>query len=67
MMSHFIHCVRTGQHPKQSARQQLHVHEIMFGAYQSAETGMRYRLTTSFEPFHHQAGPDMFDTKSSYI
>lgn len=67
MMSHFVHCLRTGQQPKQSARQQLHVHEIMFGAYRSAEIGERYMLTTTFDNFHAKAGPDMFDTKSGYI
>jgi predicted dehydrogenase len=67
MMSHFIHSVRSGRQPKQSARQQLHVHEIMFGAYKSAETGQRYTLSTTFESFHAMAGPEMFDTKSDYI
>lgn len=67
IMSHFIHCIRTGQPPKQSARQQLHVHEIMFGAYRSAETGSRYELTTTFKPFHHAVKPIQFDTKSDFI
>ncbi|WP_158606375.1 Gfo/Idh/MocA family protein [Paenibacillus ginsengarvi] len=67
IMSHFIHCLRSGQPPKQSARQQLHVHEIMFGAYRSAETGCRYELTTTFEPYHQAIRPSQFDTKSDFI
>lgn len=67
IMSHFIHCLRTGQPPTQSARQQLHVHEIMFGAYRSAETGQRFGLTTGFEPVHSPAETRIFDTRSDFI
>ncbi|MDF2721963.1 MAG: Gfo/Idh/MocA family oxidoreductase [Paenibacillus sp.] len=67
IMSHFIHCLRSGEPPLQSAKEQLHVHEIMFGAYKSAESGSRYKLTSSFEPFHQSVRPGLFDTKSSYI
>lgn len=67
IVSHFVHCLRSGQQPKQSPRQQLHVHEIMFGAYRSAETGQRYMLETTFEPFHAMAAPAIFDTRSGYI
>lgn len=66
IMGHFVNCLRTGHQPKCSAQQQLHVHEIMFGAYESAKTGQRYTLTTTFEPWN-QLDPAIFDTKSQYI
>ncbi|TBL72413.1 Gfo/Idh/MocA family protein [Paenibacillus thalictri] len=66
IMSHFIHCLRAGEQPKQHGRAQLHVHEIMFGAYRSAESGQRYELTTTFEPW---SKPDAawYDTKGEYV
>ncbi|GAA3406879.1 Gfo/Idh/MocA family protein [Paenibacillus hodogayensis] len=67
ILSHFVHCLRTGEQPRQSARQQLHVHEAMFGAYRSAETGSRYVLTTDFEPFHPVRRSGLFDTRSEFI
>lgn len=66
IMSHFIHCLRTGQQPKQHGRLQLHVHEVMFGAYESAASGHRYRLTTTFEAWN-ALPPSIFDTKSEFI
>ncbi|MFD0678030.1 MULTISPECIES: Gfo/Idh/MocA family protein [unclassified Paenibacillus] len=66
IMSHFVHCLRTGEQPKQSGRLQLHVHEIMFAAYKSAETGQRCMLTTTFEPWH-KLDTGIFDTKSQFI
>ncbi|WP_282937519.1 Gfo/Idh/MocA family oxidoreductase [Paenibacillus sp. RC67] len=67
IMSHFVHCLRTEQQPKQSAQLQLHVHEIMFRAYQSAESGERYNLTTTFKHWNPQFDDRIFDTKSDYI
>ncbi len=66
IMGHFIHCLRTGEQPGQSARQQLHVHEIMFGAYESAKIGQRIVLKTTFEPWH-RLNPSLFDTRSDFI
>lgn len=66
IMGHFIQCLRDGVVPVQSGRQQLHVHEIMFGAYRSAETGARYSLTTSFTPWN-KLDPAIFDTRSEFI
>ncbi|WP_282935954.1 Gfo/Idh/MocA family oxidoreductase [Paenibacillus sp. RC67] len=66
VIAHFVHCLRTGEQPVQSGKQQLHVHEIMFGAYQSAESGQRYQLTTTFTPWA-RLDPQIFDTRSSYI
>jgi predicted dehydrogenase len=65
VLAHFAQCVRLGQQPVQSGRQQLHVHEIMFGAYRSAESG-RYLLTTSFTP-RAKLDSRIFDTRSDYI
>lgn len=66
VIAHFVDCLRTGKQPVQSGRQQLHVHEIMFGAYRSAETGQRYRLTTTFTPWS-KLDPGIYDTRSGYI
>ncbi|CAG7598676.1 Inositol 2-dehydrogenase/D-chiro-inositol 3-dehydrogenase [Paenibacillus solanacearum] len=66
VMSHFVRCLRTGTQPVQSGRQQLHVHEIMFGAYRSAEIGQRYTLTTTFVPWD-KLDQDIFDTRSDFI
>lgn len=66
VIEHFVHCLRTGEQPVQSCRQQLHVHEIMFGAYQSAASGQRYSLTTTFAPWA-KLDPQIFDTRSDYI
>lgn len=66
IMSHFVHCLRSGEHPKPSGQLQLHVHEIMFGAYKSAESGIRYRLTSTFEPWN-RLDPHILDTKSDFI
>jgi predicted dehydrogenase len=66
ILGHFVHCLRTGEQPKPSGHLQLHVHEIMFGAYQSAETGHRYTLTTSFSPWN-RLEPGIYDTRSEFI
>lgn len=66
VIAHFVRCLRTGKQPVQSGKQQLHVHEILFGAYQSAESGQRYTLTTSFTPWT-ALDSKQFDTRSSYI
>lgn len=66
VISYFAQCLRSGQQPVQSGRQQLHVHEIMFGAYRSAETGTRYKLTSTFTPWE-KLKPDILDTRSGYL
>lgn len=66
VMTYFTDCIRSGKQPVQSGRQQLHVHEIMFGAYRSAESGIRYELTTTFTPWD-KLDPAIFDTRSDYI
>ncbi|WP_248927014.1 Gfo/Idh/MocA family protein [Paenibacillus hamazuiensis] len=66
IMSHFVHCLRSGQQPKQHGRLQLHVHEVLFGAYESAASGRRYELTTTFEAWN-KLPASIFDTKSEFI
>ena len=66
VIGYFAHCLRTGEQPIQSAKQQLHVHEIMFGAYRSAESGQRYPLTTTFTLWS-QLDSAIFDTRSGYL
>lgn len=66
IMTHFVRCLRSGEQPVQSGRQQLHVHEIMFGAYRAAATGMRFKLTTTFTPWS-KLPSGIFDTRSAYI
>ncbi|WP_409346487.1 Gfo/Idh/MocA family protein [Paenibacillus sp. MBLB4367] len=66
VMAHFVTCVRSGVHPVQSGRQQLHVHEILFGAYRSAETGKRYELSTTFTSWNKRKS-GIFDTRSEFL
>lgn len=66
VITHFVRCLRAGEQPIQSGRQQLHVHEIMFAAYRSAESGQRCALTTTFTPWA-KLQPGFFDTRSGYI
>jgi len=66
VIGYFAHCLGTGEQPIQSTKQQLHVHEIMFGAYRSAESGQRYQLTTTFTPWS-QLDSAIFDTRSGYL
>lgn len=66
IVSHFVHCLHADIQPKQHGRQQLHVHEVMFGAYESAASGLRYMLTTTFEAWN-KLPASIFDTKSEYI
>lgn len=66
VIASFVNGLRTGEQPIQSGKQQLHVHEILFGAYRSAETGQRYSLTTDFTPWS-KLRPTIFDTRSDYI
>lgn len=66
VITHFVRCLRAGTQPIQSGRQQLHVHEILFGAYRSAESGRRYSLTTTFTPWTNLQ-PGIFNTRSEYI
>lgn len=66
IVGHFVNCLRTGQPPYASVRQQLHVHEIMFGAYESARKGERFQLESTFDPRNPEL-TKLFDTKSNYI
>ncbi|MBP1989727.1 Gfo/Idh/MocA family protein [Paenibacillus eucommiae] len=66
VLTYFVRCIRNGKQPIQSGRQQLHVHEIMFGAYTSAQSGKRYELSTTFTPWE-KLDPNIFDTRSDFI
>jgi predicted dehydrogenase len=66
VMAHFTACLRSEKQLIHSARQQLHVHEIMFGAYLSGESGKRYECSTTFTPWD-KLHSSIFDTRSGYI
>lgn len=66
IMTHFVRALRASEQPVQNGKQQLHVHEIMFAAYRSAESGERYTLTTTFTPWE-KLQPAIYDTRSNYI
>jgi len=66
MTQHFVRCIREGVEPTCSGKRILHVHEIMFHGYESAETGATLDLTTPYEPWH-DLDPRLFDTRSEHI
>lgn len=66
MIDHFVGCIKTGSEPKCSGKLQLHVHEILFKAYESAETGQTQTLETTFTPWH-AIDPAFYDTRSGWI
>lgn len=65
-LDHFVTCIRRGEEPKCSGRLQLHVHEILFRAYEAAETGRTQELETIFTPWN-RVDPAFYDTRSDYI
>ncbi|MGV3722657.1 MAG: Gfo/Idh/MocA family protein [Actinomycetota bacterium] len=66
LIDHFVECIKTGAQPRCSGKLQLHVHEILFAAYQSAAEERTVALKTTFEPWCALA-PSFFDTRSDYI
>lgn len=66
LIDHFVECIKSGAQPRCSGKLQLHVHEILFGAYQSASEERVVDLKTTFEPWH-TVPPSFFDTRSDYI
>ena len=66
MTEHFVQCIRDDQEPTCSGARTLHVHEIMFGGYESAETGQTVTLYTDYEPWH-DLDQTLFDTRSEFI
>jgi predicted dehydrogenase len=39
---HWVECLRTGERPETNGRDNLHTIELVFGSYQSAESGQPY-------------------------
>ena len=66
MIGHFVASIRENREPRCSGRLQLHVHEILFKAYQTAETGETQRLVTTFTPWH-SVPSSFYETKEGYI
>jgi predicted dehydrogenase len=66
MIAHFADCIANGKTPKCDGRLQLHVHEILFKAYLSAETGQAQRLETTFAPWH-DVPASFYQTRAEFI
>ena len=66
IVDHFVECVKTETQPKCSGALQLHVHEILFKGYRSAETGEKQELETTFEPWH-PIDPRFHATRDGFI
>jgi predicted dehydrogenase len=66
MIGHFVTCIKEGLEPKCSGKLQLHVHEILFKAYQSAETGQTQTLDTTFKLWH-EINPGFYDTRDGWV
>jgi len=66
IVGHFVNALRTGKAPSCSGSFQLHVHEILFGAYESATTGTVYRMTTPLDSWNKLPG-EFYDTTSGFI
>jgi predicted dehydrogenase len=63
LIDHFVDCIEGRVQPTCGAKQQLHVHEILFKGYESALTGRVQDLRTSFIPWH-PTDSTLFDTRS---
>ncbi|MBT3266824.1 Gfo/Idh/MocA family oxidoreductase [Candidatus Poribacteria bacterium] len=66
MTEHFVRCILDDEEPTCSGARTLHVHEIMFAGYESAETGQTVTLYTDYEPWH-DLDPAIFDTRGEFI
>jgi predicted dehydrogenase len=66
ILDHFVHSIRAGRSPTCSGPLQLHVHDILFRAYDAARTGQAQELRTTFTLWHSVA-PEFYDTRASYI
>lgn len=66
MIGHFTKCIRDHKEPKCSGHLQLHVHEILFKGYVSAETGITQELETTFTPWN-VIDPDFYNTRDGWI
>ena len=61
-----IDAIEGTREPSWSGNQQLHVHEILFKAYQAARTGTTQVLDTTFEPWK-PLDPAFYDTRSGIV
>lgn len=66
LLAHFADCIRGQATPTCAGAQQLHVHEILFKAYEAARTGSTQQLETTFTPWH-EIDPAFYDTRSRVI
>jgi predicted dehydrogenase len=66
LIDHFIDCIQGKARPTCSGEQQLHVHEIIFKAYEGQRTGQVQNLQTTFAPWH-DIDPKFHDTRSRFI
>ena len=66
IMDHFIESIKAGTQPKCNGKLQLHVHEILFRAYDAAATCRTQTLTTTFEPWN-VLDPGIFETRAGFI
>lgn len=66
ILDHFVESIQSGSEPRCNGRLQLHVHEILFRAYEAAETGQTQTLETTFQPWH-TVSPAFYDTRSDYL
>ena len=63
LVDHFVDCIRGLREPTCGARQQLHVHEILFKGTEAARNGGTRDLETTFTPWH-SIDPVFYDTRS---
>jgi len=66
LVEHFVDCILGLREPTCSARQRLHVHEILFKGFEAQRTGQTQTLTTTFTPWH-PINPAFLDTQSHFI
>lgn len=66
IVDHFVNCIRERRQPTNSGRLQLHVHEILFRAYEAAATGRVQGLVTTFEPWH-AVDPGFYRTRNGWV
>jgi predicted dehydrogenase len=63
LIDHFVDCIQGVRQPTSGGQQQLHVHEILFKAYEAARSGVAQELETTFTPWH-TIDPSFHDTRS---
>lgn len=66
MIGHFVRCIIEHKEPKCSGHLQLHVHEILFKAYEAAKSGITQDLETTFTPWH-MIDASFYNTRDGWI